>query len=374
MRRGQKVVLLSSNSLWNITNFRSPIVERLAADGYRILVLAPRNADLDKFTLPAHVHAVEIDRSGLNPFKDAALLWRYAMLLHRLRPVAYFGWTIKPNIYGSLAGRLFNVPTILNVSGLGTAFLRSSVLSLLVCWMYRAAFKRAHVVFFQNSDDRDMFVKRKLVDPNRARLVAGSGIDLEKFRPEPVASGPQSPVFLLIARLLRDKGIEEFVEAARTLKRELPQARFQLLGPLDRDNRSAIQKDELDRWITSGTIEYLGAAHDVRPFIRASSAVVLPSYREGLPRSLLEGAAMGRPLIATDVPGCRDVVAHGQNGYLCKARDSVSLAEAMKALAQLGERDLIEMGRASRKLVECRFSDRLVTEAYVGALRELVSA
>lgn len=226
--------------------------------------------------------------------------------------------------------------------------------------------KRCPVVFFQNPDDLELFVGDRIVRRPQARLVPGSGIDLERFAPVPLPSGP--PRFLLIARLLRDKGVCEYVEAARVLRAEHPDAEFQLLGPIDTDNRSAIRRDELDRWIAHGTIDYLGSAEDVRPHIAAASAIVLPSYREGLPRSLLEGAAMARPLIATDVPGCRELVEPGVNGLLCDVRSADSLAGAMRALIETSFEERAKMGLASRKLVEERFSEQRVVEAYLHAL------
>jgi glycosyltransferase involved in cell wall biosynthesis len=316
--------------------------------------------------------AVPIQRSGLNPVADLALLARYRGLLKRLRPAAYLGFTIKPNIYGSLAAASLGIPAIPNVSGLGTAFIRSGPLQHVVKALYRIAFKRAPVVFFQNGEDRQLFVSRKLVRSDQARLLPGSGVDLERFKPVPLPDGP--PTFLLIARLLRDKGVVEFVEAARMLRTRLPTARFQLLGPIDEDNRTAISRGELESWVAEGAVEYLGSADDVRPHISAASAVVLPSYREGMPRSLLEAAAMARPLVAADVPGCRDVVEDGVNGYLCTVRDRSSLACAMQRLAELPLPDRLVMGQAARRKVQARFNEEFVVQAYLDVLAALDAA
>ena len=192
-----------------------------------------------------------------------------------------------------------------------------------------------------------------------------------RFAPAPPADGP--PTFLLIGRLLRDKGVVEFVEAARMLRRDVPAARFQLLGPIDDGNRTAITEAELASWVREGVVEYLGVTDDVRPFVAWASAVILPSYREGLPRSLLEGAAMERPLIATDVPGCRDVVEEGVNGHLCMVRDPASLAAAMKRIAQLPQEQRVAMGREARRRVQGRFSEDFVTRAYLDVLSGLNS-
>ena len=316
--------------------------------------------------------AIEIDRAGLNPLADLRLLARYRSLLKRLLPAAYLSYTIKPNIYGSFAAASLGIPAVPNVSGLGTAFIRGGPLQAIVTRLYRMGFARAPAVFFQNDEDRRLFVDRRIVREHQARVLPGSGVDLERFTPAPLPAGP--PVFLFIGRLLRDKGVVEFVEAARSLKRELPLARFQLLGGLDEGNRTAIGQGEIASWVTEGVVEQLGTTDDVRPFIAGATAVVLPSYREGLPRSLLEAAAMARPLVASDVPGCRDVIEDGVNGYICAARDVASLSEAMRRLANLPRDEQLAMGEAGRRLVQERYSEAFVIRAYLDILAEVDAA
>jgi glycosyltransferase involved in cell wall biosynthesis len=361
-------VVLAANSAWNIVTFRQGLVRGLAKAGYDpVLIAAPDvSADQRMQALGVERITVNLDRSGLNPISDLKLLRAYRGILKRVSPAAFLGFTIKPNIYGCIAASSLGIPAIPNVSGLGTAFLMGGPLRALITAMYRFAFKRCPAVFFQNPDDLELFVDGEIIQRSQARLVPGSGIDLAYYAPAPLPVGP--PSFLLIGRLLRDKGICEYVEAARMLRAEYPDARFQLLGPIDRGNRSAVRQDELDRWIADGAIEYLGSADDVRPQIAAASMMVLPSYREGLPRSLLEGAAMGRPLIATDVPGCRQVVDRGVNGLLCEARNGRSLADAMRAFIQMPAHERSEMGLAARRTVEERFSEERVVQAYIDAL------
>ena len=315
---------------------------------------------------------LRIDRSGVNPWADFRLVVEYRRLLKRLRPAAYLGYTIKPNVYGSFAAASLGIPAVPNVSGLGTAFIRRGPLLRIVTPLYRIGFARAPVVFFQNAEDRQLFVDRRMVRSGQARVLPGSGVDLERFAPAPPTDGP--PVFLLVGRLLRDKGVTEFVEAARSLRPRLPDARFQLLGPIDEGNRTAIGQAQLDSWVARGVIEYLGTTDDVRPFIAASSAVVLPSYREGLPRSLLEAAAMARPLIATDAPGCRDVVDDGLNGYLCAVGDANSLGDAMRRFADLPFERRLAMGESARRKVEERFSEEIVVGTYLDVLAGLNKA
>ena len=312
---------------------------------------------------------VAIQRAGLNPFADLKLFLDYRRLLKRLKPAAYLGFTIKPNVYGSLAAASLGIAALPNVSGLGTAFIRGGALETFVKRLYRIGFRRAPVVFFQNDQDRKLFVDRRIVRAEQGRVLPGSGVDIERFTPVPPPEGP--PVFLLIGRLLRDKGVMEFVEAARMVRATIPAARFQLLGPIDEANRTSVRRADIDAWVAEGVVEYLGTTDDVRPFIAAASAIVLPSYREGLPRSLLEGAAMARPLIATDVPGCRDVVEDGVNGYLCAVRDPASLAQALIRFSELPQSERLAMGNCARKRVQDRFSEKFVVDAYLNALAEL---
>jgi glycosyltransferase involved in cell wall biosynthesis len=346
----------------------------LRSAGYEPVVIAPQDPAADNRMRELGVERIPIavDRAGLNPLTDLRLIVRYRALLKRLRPAAYLSYTIKPNIYGSLAAGSLGIPALPNVSGLGTAFIRGGGLQALVTRLYRIGFARAPVVFFQNEEDRALFVGRGIVRRNQARVVPGSGVDLDHFAPAPLPDGP--PVFLFIGRLLRDKGVGEFVEAARSVRRDFPEARFQLLGGLDEGNRTGIRQPELDSWLAEGVVEHLGTTDDVRPYIAAATAVVLPSYREGLPRSLLEAAAMARPLIASDVPGCRDVVEDRVNGFLCKVRDHLSLAQTMRSLVEVPRKQRLGMGEAGRRKVQERFSEAFVVRAYLDVLSSLDAA
>lgn len=370
MTGARPAIVIAANSFWNIANFRSGLIRSLVNDGYRTIIAVP-DADADwARAVGAEAVTIAVDRSGLDPLRDARTLLAYWQLFRLAKPAVFLGFTVKPNIYGSLAARISGVPTLPNISGLGTAFIRGGPLSRFVTLLYRLALGGAKIVFFQNPDDRDLFIERRIISADQVRLLPGSGIDLNRFAPaEEPSDGP--PVFLLVGRMLGDKGVREFVEAARALKARHPDWRFQLLGPCDEGNRSSIGSDELDRWAEDGVIEYLGEADDVRPHISQASAIVLPSYREGLPRSLLEGASMGRPLIATDVPGNRHLVDHGVNGLLCEARNAASLADAMEQVGSMTTGQRAEMGAAARARVEREFDEGLVVGAYLDAIRQL---
>jgi glycosyltransferase involved in cell wall biosynthesis len=364
-------IVLSANSFWNVVNFRGRLVEALVAAGYQVWIAAPDvNSDWAK-ERGAEAIEIAVDRSGLNPIADAALWLSYIRLFQRTRAHYFLGFTPKPNIYGSLAAQLSGVNSLPNVSGLGTAFIGHGLLSRFVSQLYRLAFRRCSIVFFQNSDDRDLFLDRKIVAPNQARLVPGSGIDLEHFALEPTRRDDGQSRFLFVGRLLGDKGVREFVGAARQLRAEQPGWRFQLLGDVDPGNRTGIPPAEVQQWVNDGLVEHFGHADDIRPYIAAATAVVLPSYREGMPRSLLEAAAMGRPLVATDVPGNRQLVEHGVNGLLCGPRDSASLASAIRQLGLMKPERQAEMGQAGRTLVEREYGVERVIGAYLDALAQL---
>ena len=362
-------ILITVNAAWNVLNFRRPLVEAMIADGHSVTVLAPRDdsvAALER--LGCRFLPLEMSVKGLNPMQDVKLIGRMRKIFRKERPDAIFSYTIKNNIFGALAARTLGIPFIPNVTGLGTAFLSGGFLQRIAEGLYRRAFRNLGVIFFQNEDDRDLFLERKLVTKLQARLLPGSGIDLTHFAATDYPTDSDAPVFLMIARLLRDKGVLEYVAAARKVKSEHPSARFQLLGAVDAANRTAIDAATVASWEEEGIIEYLGTADDVRPHIAAAHCVVLPSYREGAPRTLIEAAAMARPLIATDVPGCRSVVDDGVTGYLCKVRDGDDLTKSMNAFLALPREERARMGRAGRAKMVASFDQAIVVQAYRDAL------
>jgi glycosyltransferase involved in cell wall biosynthesis len=367
---GRPSIVVAANSAWNLLNFRGGLIEGLLAAGWPVVALAPDDGHAAALTaMGAEFVPIRIDSSGTSVARDARLIADYWTVIRRLRPAAFLGFTVKPNIYGSLAARLLGTRTINTISGLGTAFMRQGTLNWLVSRLYRLALARSARVFFQNPADLDLFVARGLVRPGQAKRIAGSGVDLDRFRP-PSVPRPEKPFrFLFVGRLLRDKGLAEYAEAARRLRPRWPDAEFAILGSAGSDNRSAVPIAEVERWRDEGLIIYLGEATDVRPDLANADCVVLPSYREGLPRSLLEAAAMARPMVATDVPGCRDVVVDADNGFLCEPRSAESLADAMDRMLRLAPANREAMGLRARARAEGEFDQRLVVEAYLEALK-----
>ncbi len=363
---------MTVNTMFNLVNFRAGLIAALQEDGHEIIALAPFEGNESRVAaLGCETVHLKMDNKGISPRRDIALIARMYSNFRRLKPDAVLSYTIKNNIYGAFAARAAGIPFFPNVTGLGTAFLSGSLLQRVAETLYRRSFASARQVFFQNGDDAALFLSRGLVREDQVTCLPGSGIDLGRFPASPLPNVPGKPVFLMISRPLRDKGFAEYVEAARGLKATHPGADCRVLGPMGYENRSALPVSDVQDWINAGTITHLGEITDVRPAIAAADCVVLPSYREGLPRSLLEGAAMGRPLITTDVPGCRDLLDKGQNGFLCEVRNAADLLRKMQAMANLSASERQTMGDASRSLAEARFSQDRVIEAYRTALRRI---
>ena len=369
------LIIVCANLAWNLVNFRAGLIRALLENGYRVLAVAPADPVMQARleAIGCSFTAVPIDAAGLAPHRDLATLRAFRRLIARHRPAAWLSWTIKPNVYGSLAAGLAGVPAFPNVSGLGTAFIRRNLLTALVKQLYRHGFRRAPVVFFQNADDRALFVENRLVAARQARLLPGSGIDPEEWKPAN-SSRPTPRRFLMLARVVADKGVREYVAAARMARQRWPDARFTLMGFLDVANRTAISAEEVRGWEADGVIDYAPPVDDVRPAMAAADFVVLPSYREGLSRVLLEAAALGRPIVTTDVPGCRDIVREGESGFLCAPRDAAALALALARACAVDEPTWQRMAASGRARVIAEFSQARVSALYLAALQEHATA
>lgn len=370
----KRKIVISINTSWNIYNFRAGLIHALIEAGYEVIALAPHDDYSRRLQkLGCRVIDLPMDNNGTHPGRDLVLLARYYSLLRSLRPHAFLGYTVKPNVYGSLAAHALGIPVINNIAGLGATFIRDSLITKIVKGLYRAALKRSHKVFFQNADDLALFTDAGLVSERTTDLVPGSGLNLKHYDPVPALPLAQRPFrFLLVARMLKDKGIEEFAEAARRVRKENAAVEFHLLGATGAGNPNGIPADKLAAWESEGLVTYLGKTDDVRPYLSAADCVVLPSYREGVPRSLLEAAAMARPIIATDVVGCRDAVDDGLTGMLCTVKCPESLAEKMRAMIALAPAQRAAMGCAGRRKVEEQYGEHLVIQKYLQALEAIV--
>jgi glycosyltransferase involved in cell wall biosynthesis len=366
-------VVIVSNTAWNIFNFRSRLIRTLIGHGFRVVAAAPPDNYAPQVAqLGCTFRAMSMDNAGTNPARDLMLFLQLRKLLRSEAASVLLTFTVKPNVYGAMAARSLGVPIICNVTGLGTAFLRRDWVSMTVSALYRFALHGACHSFFQNPDHYNEFIKLGLAPKERASLLPGSGIDTDRFAPQ--SKPPRNTFrFLLFGRMLLDKGIGEYVDAARKLRSQFPNSEFWLMGFVDVANRSAIPMRDITMWVNEGTITFLPAREDVREVIADCDCIVLPSYTEGMPRSLLEGAAMGKPLIATDVPGCREVVEDGVNGFLARARDTSSLADKMAKMLTISPDERRLMGDKARDKMVRKFDERIVLEQYLDRIRRCIS-
>jgi glycosyltransferase involved in cell wall biosynthesis len=371
-----KTVVIITSQAYSLINFRGALIRDLVGSGIQVFALAP---DIDEEiwreleeigVKPVHI---TLSRVGLNPVRD---LWDTLLLialLKRLRPDVTLSYLIKPVIYGTVAAFLAGVPRrIALIEGLGYVYTasdeqltwRKSALRFFVSLLYKNSLKLADRVIFLNHDDIREFVGAGLVVPSKVVLIDGIGIDLNYWGEKPPCLEPVT--FVMVARLLREKGVLEFVEAARIINGQLPPVKFVLLGNIDL-NPSSLTQAEVQAWVDEGLLEWPGHV-DVKPWLISSSVFVLPSYREGLPRSTQEAMAIGRAVITTDVPGCRDTVVEGLNGYLVDAKNSSQLADAMMKFIENPSK-IVEMGRESRKMAESRFDEKTINKKFIEILQ-----
>jgi len=368
-----KTIAISLNTTWNIYNFRLGLIKALQKEGYKVIAISPKDEYVQKLEKDGvEHHHIDMNNKGANPLEDLKLIFDYYRLFKKIDPDIVLSYTIKPNIYGSFASLFLKIPIVCNVSGLGTVFLNNSLSSKIAKQLYKVAFKIPKKVFFQNKDDRDLFVKNKLIDIKITDILPGSGIDTTKFAPIDIKREDEKTRFLMIARLVSDKGLYEYLKAAELIKQKYTNVEFLLLGAFYPGNPTAITKDELDLWIKKGIVNYLGVSDYVKEEIAKVDCVVLPSYREGLSRVLLESAAMAKPIITTDVPGCKDVVDDGINGFLCKVKDYKDLAKKMERFLKTDEKERLLMGKQSRKKICENFAEEVVIEKYLKLLKNIL--
>ncbi|MDH0318262.1 glycosyltransferase family 4 protein [Aeromonas caviae] len=364
-------VCMVANTAWSMWNFRRGLISSLVLRGYRITIVAPSDHTVPWLCeLGCSFIPLRLSAKGTNPFIDLRTMWELIKIYGDFDIDLAIHYTVKPNIYGSFAAHYCRLPTLAITTGLGYAFLSNGWVSRVVMLLYKYALKYPRIVVFLNKDDRDEFILRGLVDESKTLLFPGEGVDLDFFHPsdQSVMKTDGELCFLLIARLLWDKGIGEYVEAAKKIRSIYPNVKFQLLGDVQANNPSAIDHNLLSEWIDEGILEYLGTTDDVRPIIMQSDCVVLPSYREGVPRTILEAAAMAKPIIVSNVPGCRDVVQHGNTGLLCQARSVMSLTCALTEFIKMPSEQRISMGNAGRQFIASNFDEKKVNDIYLNLI------
>ncbi len=360
----RKTIVFCCNSLWGLINFRDRVIAALASDGHRVVLVAHPDIPVDVARLGAEFVEWKLAPRGINPLREAAAVVRLWRIYRLLKPDLAFHFTIKPVIYGAVVARLARVRCISIVTGLGYLFLAENWRLRIAKALYRFTLQRSHEVWFLNADDRELFSSHGLTAGVAVRTLPGEGVDLERFARVPLPDATARFVFLMIARLVKDKGVLEFGEAAARVKAADPRAVFRLLGPSYQANDMSVEPALIDEWSSTGRVEYIGERDDVRPVIAEAHCVVLPSYREGMPRVLMEAAAMGRPAVATDVAGCRDVVLDRQTGILCQPRSADALAEACLRMLCLSREDIETMADRAYQSAVARFDDRNVISIY----------
>ncbi|MBU2488620.1 MAG: glycosyltransferase family 4 protein [Proteobacteria bacterium] len=366
MNDSPRKILLVSRCAWTLYNFRAGLMRSLKGQGWQVVAAgAGGDGYEDRIRdLGIPFHALPLDMRGMNPLTDLRYLASLVALFRRERPDVVHHFTIKPVIYGGVAARLAGVPRVVNtITGLGYAFTGDrGWLTRLVGAMYRVSLAGDSHTWFLNPEDLACFTDRKIVALERAGILPGEGVDCGHFSPRPRPEGEgAAPLVLYLGRMLGDKGLRELAEAAGMVRQARSDVRFRLVGPRDVNNPSVIPAQDLERWVGDGLVEWPGATDDVRPHLAGADVVVLPSYREGVPRSLLEAGAMERPVVATDVAGCREVVEHGITGLLVPPRDAGALARAVESLLADPVRAR-QMGRAARERVLARFSEDRIIE------------
>jgi glycosyltransferase involved in cell wall biosynthesis len=368
-----KKILISINTSWNIINFRVGLLQALQKEGYKIIVLAPKDSYSELFKdYHFEYHDIVMNNKGTNPIEDLKLTISYYKILKKIKPDLMLNYTIKPNIYGTIAANLLNIPTINNIAGLGTLFVNENFITKIAKYLYKYSQDKASKVFFQNNEDFELFTSSGLVYINKSDVLPGSGVNTEIFKPIEKTKNLGKVVFLLISRMLWDKGVGEYVEAARILTKKYPNVEFQLLGFLDVVNNSAISKEQMDTWLNEGIINYLGTSDNVKNEISNADCMVLPSfYREGTPRTLLESASMAKPIVTTENIGCKDVVNDEESGYLCRIKDATDLASKLELIINMSEEERKAMGQKGREKIKKEFDEKIVIDKYLDAVKQI---
>jgi glycosyltransferase involved in cell wall biosynthesis len=364
--QNKKRIALVANSAWSVYNFRMDLIRHLLTS-FEVLVIAPKDEFADELTKAGCAYLdIHFNNRSENPLLDFALYRSLKKIYEREKPDLIFHYVIKPNIYGSLAAANFGIQTVAVITGLGYTFDRRNWLNRIVSFLYRLALKKASEVWFLNQEDANVFVQRKLTNVEKIKILPGEGINTTHFFPQsnkPVARS-KAFQFLMSTRLLKSKGVGIYVEAARMLKSKNRDIRFELIGFFEKNHPDSISDSELKQWQKKGIIHYSGFARDVRPFLRQADCFVFPSfYHEGIPRCLLEAAAMELPIITSQNTGCREVVQEGVNGFLCATNNAASLAARMEEMMGLDQNQRALFGKNGRELVSAKFSiDRILKE------------
>lgn len=354
----KKIAIIINNDI-GLYNFRKELLERLIQKKYKVIILLPKGEKIkDLQRMGCIFEELYIDRRGTNPFKDLKLLMELRKKVIKIRPDIILTYTIKPNIYGGIISQLLGIPYIANITGLGSVLENPGILQKIAVWMYRVALKNANCVFCQNKENF-LFVKNKGLTKKKVRLLPGSGVNLQNFF---LQEYPPDGIlkFVFVSRIMKEKGINEYLEAATKIKQKYPDTQFHICGFCEEEFTEKLEKFQLEE-----IVEYHGMVSDIGQILKDMHCVILPSYHEGMSNALLEGAATGRPLIASDIPGCRECLQNQKSGFLVKPRDARDLTEKIEQFIQISYAEKKKMGLASRIWVEQHFDRDKVVDTYI---------
>jgi len=369
-------LIISANVLFTISNFRKDLIIFFKEKGFDIVCISNTD-DLKDISaelvssLNIKFIKIELNRKGINPIEDFKYIYNLIKIYKKEKADLIMHFTIKPNIYGTLASRIVGIPSINTVNGLGSAIIKENFLSKVLKYLYKFSLIFSEKVFFQNKDDLDFFADNKLVNRNKTGIVPGSGVDVDSFND--CESNNEKLTFLLVARLLKDKGIYEYIGTVKRLKKKYSNCRFLLAGQFDVGNPTAISKNEIKGWENNNIIEFLGKTDNIKEFLKIADVIVLPSYREGLSRVLIESAAASKPIITTNVPGCKEIVTDEKNGYLCDVKSIGSLQKCIETMIHLSKNERIKMGEYSKLIAKTKFDSALVNDIYYNEVKRLCS-
>jgi len=362
-------IIFVSNISWALYNFRRGLMNKLKTQGNEVVFCTAKDEYTSRLEEAGfRFIPIPLDRKGTNVFKDSILFFKLLSIYKNEKPDWIFHNSTKPFLYGAIAAHFSGCRCINTHSGLGYLFIRNGLFTRFLLGLYKIAGIYATKTFFQNKDDLELFLTKKLIKPEKCGLVPGSGVNIEYYKSQENPNKREGFTFLFMGRILWDKGVGELIEAIRRLKKDYPLMKVNFLGMIDTGNPAGIDKAQVKAWVNEGLIDYLGDTVDVRDYLENCDCVILPSYREGIPKSLLEAASMELPAIATDVPGCRSVIDHGVTGLLCKVKDPSDLACAMVKIMNMTETKREEMGRKARIKVIQEFDEKIVIKTYCLAI------
>lgn len=359
-------LMFVANKLWDVYIFRGGVIKKLVQEGHEVIILAPEDGRIDvEKELGAKVIDIKVDKRGVNPVKDLEMMMILSKIYKKEKPDLIFHYTIKLNIFGTLAAKIEGIKSIAVLTGLGYSFVNSGLISKIAKFLYKISLKYAEEVWVLNSDDKEILIKEDIINGKKIFILPGEGIDTNMFKPSEKTRKDEKKVFLMISRAIFDKGVAEYVASAGLAKKKYgDKVEFQFLGALAEDKKDGFVQEDMDYIVESGAINYLGITNDVPSIVKEADCIVLPSYREGISRVLLEAASMEKVTIATDVTGCKEIIDRDKTGFLVRPKDTNSLLENIDKFMSLSDEEIEKFGRLAREKVVSEFEEKIVLDIY----------